>query len=117
MGTIKHEWNGTVLTITSDSGTSSCNLKGAKGDDGCRGAQGSPGIIVDTTGNILLEGYVTREYLDSLLDNKTIALDFSGWGAGYFIETLRDGTEIQHDLEYDDSGNIISIAGIAVAGV
>ena len=43
MGEIKHEWNGTVLTITSDSGTSSCDLKGEKGDDGIRGAQGATG--------------------------------------------------------------------------
>ena len=40
---ISHSWNGTVLTITSDSGTSSCDLKGEKGDDGVRGAQGIPG--------------------------------------------------------------------------
>lgn len=42
-GTIKHQWNGTILTITSDSGTSSCDLKGDKGDDGVRGAQGIAG--------------------------------------------------------------------------
>lgn len=29
-----HEWNGTVLTITSASGTSSADLKGDKGDPG-----------------------------------------------------------------------------------
>lgn len=32
MGTIKHSWNGTVLTITSDSGTSSINPKVLKED-------------------------------------------------------------------------------------
>lgn len=42
-GEIKHQWNGTVLTITSDSGTSSSDLRGAKGDDGIRGPQGLPG--------------------------------------------------------------------------
>lgn len=42
-GTIKHEWNGTILTITSDSGTSSADLKGAKGDDGARGVAGAAG--------------------------------------------------------------------------
>lgn len=31
-GGISHSWNGTVLTITSDSGTSSVDLKGDKGD-------------------------------------------------------------------------------------
>lgn len=43
MAGITHSWNGTILTITSDSGTSSCDLKGAKGDDGARGAMGLPG--------------------------------------------------------------------------
>lgn len=37
---ITHKWNGTVLTITSDSGTSSCDLRGEKGDDGPRGPIG-----------------------------------------------------------------------------
>ena len=43
-GTITHEWVGTTLVVTSDSGTSSCDLKGAKGDMGIRGVQGIPGI-------------------------------------------------------------------------
>ena len=43
MGNIYHKWNGTVLTITSDSGTSSSDLRGGKGDDGIRGPQGAPG--------------------------------------------------------------------------
>jgi hypothetical protein len=41
-----HSWNGTVLTVTSASGTSSADLKGAKGDTGSKGdtgATGSPG--------------------------------------------------------------------------
>lgn len=55
MSGIYHEWNGTVLTITSDSGTSSADLKGQIGDDGPRGPQGPAGdtttqtIEVDTT--------------------------------------------------------------------
>lgn len=39
-----HSWNGTVLTITSASGTSSADLKGEKGDKGDTGAQGIQGI-------------------------------------------------------------------------
>ena len=42
-----HSWNGTVLTITSASGTSSADLKGEKGDkgeQGLRGLQGEQGI-------------------------------------------------------------------------
>ena len=30
---ITHSWNGSVLTITTDSGTSSCDLLGSKDDD------------------------------------------------------------------------------------
>ena len=44
MAGITHSWNGTVLTITSDSGTSSADLKGEKGDRGIRGAQGVRGL-------------------------------------------------------------------------
>lgn len=38
-----HSWNGTTLTITSASGTSSANLKGDKGDTGAQGIQGEKG--------------------------------------------------------------------------
>jgi hypothetical protein len=38
-----HEWDGTVLTITSASGTSSADLKGDKGDKGEQGIQGEKG--------------------------------------------------------------------------
>lgn len=41
-GKITHSWNGTVLTITSDSGTSSADLKG---DMGVRGPQGVAGVV------------------------------------------------------------------------
>ena len=43
-GTITHKWEGTKLVITSDSGTSSCDLQGVKGDVGVRGPQGVAGI-------------------------------------------------------------------------
>lgn len=39
-----HSWNGTVLTVTSASGTSSADLKGEKGDKGEKGEQGIQGI-------------------------------------------------------------------------
>lgn len=38
-----HIWNGTTLTITSASGTSSANLKGDKGDQGEKGSDGAKG--------------------------------------------------------------------------
>lgn len=64
-GQITHSWNGTVLTITSDSGTSSADLKGEKGDTGIRGPQGEAGIVVDATGEKVLGGIETA--LDSII--------------------------------------------------
>lgn len=68
-GTITHSWNGTVLTITSDAGTSSCDLKGAQGDMGVRGAQGAPGVIYDPDGNLVLSNYASIKYVDDSLES------------------------------------------------
>ena len=40
---VTHSWNGSVLTLTSASGTTQTNLKGEKGDPGAPGAKGDPG--------------------------------------------------------------------------
>ena len=63
-GEIKHEWNGTVLTITSDSGTSSIDLKGDRGNTGPRGPQGKAGVIYRSDGTIDMSGYATETYVD-----------------------------------------------------
>ena len=63
-GTITHEWNGTILTITSDSGTSSADLQGGKGNSGPRGAQGPAGVIVNPDGTIDTSAYATETYVD-----------------------------------------------------
>ena len=52
MSGFKHSWNGTILTITSDSGTSSADLKGSAGDIGPRGPQGPAGISVGAGGSV-----------------------------------------------------------------
>lgn len=63
-GTIEHSWNGTILTIKSDSGTSSADLQGSKGDTGIRGPQGPAGIIVNPDGTIDTSAYATETYVD-----------------------------------------------------
>lgn len=40
---VTHKWNGTTLSVTSASGTTSANLKGEKGDTGDTGPQGPQG--------------------------------------------------------------------------
>ena len=64
-GTITHVWNGTILTITTDSGTTSADLQGPKGDMGIRGPQGAPGST--TTAD--LAPYATKAYVDEQIKN------------------------------------------------
>lgn len=66
-GNIYHEWNGTILTITSDSGTSSADLKGV-GEVGPRGPQGPAGVIIDPQGNINTSFYATETYVDQAIE-------------------------------------------------
>lgn len=63
-GNIYHSFNGTILTITSDSGSSSVDLKGSKGDTGPRGAQGPAGVIVNSDGTIDTSAYATETYVN-----------------------------------------------------
>ena len=62
MGNIYHSWNGTVLTVTSDSGTSSSDLKGAMG---VRGPQGPAG----NTKNFEDELAIERARIDNIVAN------------------------------------------------
>ena len=72
MSGIYHSWDGTVLTITSDAGTSSADLKG---DDGVRGPQGAPGILpVEQLNEILATLPVDKSY-----NSGELAGDFSGF--------------------------------------
>ena len=78
-GTITHSWNGTVLTITSDAGTSSMDLQG---NDGCRGPQGPAGVIYDEDGNVVvdLSPFAFKSELDALdqeTENEVIRIDIA----------------------------------------
>ena len=79
-GTIKHEWTGTILTITSDSGTSSVDLKGRNGDTGPRGAQGPAGVIVNPDGTIDTSAYATETYVNQkIAEIQTSSVDLSNY--------------------------------------
>lgn len=77
-GTITHKWEGTTLVVTSDSGTSSCDLKGDKGDIGVRGAQGAAGVVTGST--VLGKGQPTADSAGGVgvfyLDTETNKLYF-----------------------------------------
>ena len=79
-GTIEHSWNGTILTIKSDSGTSSVDLKGGKGDTGPRGAQGPAGVIVNPDGTIDTSAYATETYVnEKIAEIQTGSVDLSNY--------------------------------------
>ena len=75
MSGIYHSWNGTVLTVTSDSGTSSADLQGEMGVRGPQGAAGTtPENIVYLEEKVneieeSLNGYVTWEGFNTELDS------------------------------------------------
>ena len=59
-----HSWNGSVLTVTSASGTSSADLRGPQGIQGIQGAtgpQGPAGTMPD------LSAYATKQYVDDAI--------------------------------------------------
>lgn len=92
-GTITHKWDGTILTITSDSGTSSCDLKGAKGDMGVRGAQGAAGVLTDASGLVLApaENYYLKQEVDDAISASAAELNNS-------IDTL-ESRVIMNEIE------------------
>lgn len=107
---IYHKWDGTVLTVTSDSGTTSCDLKGDKGDDGCRGAQGVPGAGL----------------IDDTLTKKGFAADAQAMGDNFnlvneridSIIALPDGATTAdaelRDLRLTYDGKVLGSAGTAI---
>lgn len=73
-----HSWDGTVLTITSASGTSSADLKGDKGDQGEKGETGSQGAKGDKgdkgdTGATGAAGADGKDYVLTETDKQDIA--------------------------------------------
>lgn len=82
-GTITHYWNGTMLVVTSDSGTSSADLSGPTGP---RGPQGKPGVVYDTNGDLVIGGVVTQDKFDALEARVDILEANSGGGSGESVD-------------------------------
>lgn len=122
-GVITHSWKGTVLTVTSDAGTSSADLAGATG---CRGPQGRPGVVYDNEGKIIVSDLATLDYVDDELrkyDKKTLIRDEDGnlrtavggyvieWVEGTVVSTMTD--LIIQEYPEDFTANIMCPTGLA----
>ena len=94
----KHEWNGTVLTITSDSGTSSANLIGA------RGPQGIAGNCAEGTGITSIE----RTSGDGSAGSRDVYTIYLSNGQSYNFEVY-NGTD-------GEGGGSTGVDGVSVVG-
>ena len=111
-GTITHEFNGTILTITSDSGTSSVDLKGGKGDTGPRGAQGPAGVIVNQDGTIDTSAYATETYVnEKIAEIQTGSVDLSNYYTKAQIDAKGYLTEHQSLAAYALKSEIPDVSG------
>ena len=108
-GQIFHEWNGTVLTITSDSGTSSADLKGV-GEMGPRGPQGPAGVSVGEGGNVDLSNYYTKDetYSKTEVNNKIAEAQLGGEGGEIDLSGYRtlDNDTYDYIRLVDEDDNI-----------
>ena len=110
-GTITHSWNGTVLTITSDSGTSSADLQGSKGDTGIRGPQGRCGIILNADGTIDTSDYATETYVDNKIAQvEAGSVDLSNYYTKTQTTALLDNyatkTYVQEQISNIEAGSV-----------
>ena len=99
MSEIRHQWNGSVLTVISDSGASSADLKGPKGDTGPRGPQGPGGVIYNEDGELVLDlsEYYSRSEVDTLIEN--VEVDLSDYAThADVLETLANEIEFNDEL-------------------
>lgn len=109
MSGITHEWNGTILTITSDSGTSSMDLKGATGDDGIRGPQGPAG----RDGN---QGATIE--LDTTLENEGMAADAKAVGdAIAAVEDKLNNLDVDVDIPVESVNGKTGAVELSAADV
>ena len=110
-GTITHSWNGTVLTITSDSGTSSADLQGSKGDTGIRGPQGPAGVIVNPDGTIDTSAYATETYVnEKIAQVEAGSVDLSNYYTKTQTTALLDNyatkTYVQEQISNIQAGSV-----------
>lgn len=110
-GTITHSWNGTVLTVTSDSGTSSADLQGGKGDTGVRGPQGPAGVIVNPDGTIDTSAYATETYVnEKIAQVEAGSVDLSNYYTKTQTTALLDNyatkTYVQEQISNIEAGSV-----------
>ena len=104
-----HEWNGTVLSVTSASGTSSADLIGPQGPQGATGATGPAGA----------DGTTFTPVSPLALSNGELSIDLSGYAEETDAPSVWVGWDYPHYDEAETSGwqtagNTSELEGLAV---
>lgn len=134
-----HSWNGTVLTITSASGTSSANLKGEKGDPGLgftiyRTYPTVDELLADNTCPVGRFGLINTNNVEDPDNSKLYLMTESGWvyqtdlsgsqgikgdtpikGVDYW--TLEEQQEVQNAIDAANAGATNANAATADANL
>lgn len=108
-GTITHEWVGTTLVITSDSGSSGCDLKGDRGDIGIRGPQGPQGEKPEVFFTVGIED-------DTVLDTEWKELNVNGTRVLESINLHTSDMNNPHGITCEQIGADVVGSAAAVQG-
>jgi hypothetical protein len=122
MSGITHEWNGTILTITSDAGTSSADLKGEKGDDGVRGPQGIAGAeyVLTEEDKTEISGEVKSIVLrDNLTasDNTVFRFGVDAEGKYGYVITDSEGADTVIPFSNDEEFRLMIVGALQYSGL
>ena len=106
-GTITHSWNGTVLTVTSDSGTSSADLAGTMGP---RGPQGPAGVMMSASGIIDMTGYATEKWVNERIASVTTGgtIDLSDYYTKSEVDARLANVDLEGYATTDDVAQAVS---------
>ena len=96
---VTHSWNGTILTVTSASGTSSVDLKGERGEQGIQGIQGIQGVQ-GLPGFVDYDLVYKKTEIDAMLQDLDVDVDLSDINLDNYytkteINTKFDAIEIE----------------------
>lgn len=104
-----HSWNGTVLSVTSASGTSSADLVGPQGPTGATGPAGADGTVFTPVAPLALSNGELSVDLSDYVEATDAPSVWCGWSYPYYQEAYTSSWQIV--------GNTNELEGMAVGDI